>query len=69
MPVILHPESYDAWLGGDSKVVDLRNLLLPYPASEMKSHPVSNDVNQPKVDHPHLVRRVEEILGENLSLF
>ena len=69
MPVILHPESCDAWLSGDSKVVEMKSLLLPYPALKMKSHPVGSDVNQPKVDGSHLVRRVEESLGENLKLF
>lgn len=69
MPVILHPEFYDAWLNGKAKLVEIKTLLLPYPASETKSHPVGNDVNQPKVDHPHLVRPVAEKLGINLSLF
>ncbi len=69
MPVILHPESYEAWLTGNAKREDLRSLLLPYPASEMKSHPVSSDVNEPKTDHPDLVNRVDESIGENLSLF
>ncbi len=69
MPVILPPESYDAWLNRDSKLGDIRNLLLPYPASKMKSHPVSSDVNQPKVDEPHLVTLVDETLGRNLNLF
>jgi hypothetical protein len=47
----------------------MRNLLLPYPASEMKGHPVGSDVNQPKIDEPHLVTLVDETMGRNLSLF
>lgn len=35
----------------------------------MKSHPVGRDVNQPKIDHSHLVTRVDETLDLNLSLF
>ncbi|HKZ79159.1 MAG TPA: hypothetical protein VJ124_12715 [Pyrinomonadaceae bacterium] len=58
-----------AWLNGDTKVVEMRNLLLPYPPSEMKSHPVSSDVNQPKIDDPHLVASIDENVGLNLSLF
>ena len=69
MPVILHPESYDAWLGGDAKPLEAKRLLLPYPASEMISHAVGSDVKKPAIDHPNLVKRVEESAGENLSLF
>ena len=69
MPCILAPEFYDDWLSGDSKVDDMRNLLVPYPPSEMKRHPVGSDVNQAKVDHPSLVTLVEATLGENLTLF
>jgi putative SOS response-associated peptidase YedK len=69
MPVILHPESYDAWLCGDAEPLGLKRLLLPYPVSEMISHPVGSDVNKPAIDNPNLVKRVEESAGENLSLF
>src|SRR6266542_2478639 len=69
MQSILNPESYDEWLSGDAKIEDMRNLLVSYPASEMKSHPVGSDVNQARVDDPHLVTRVEATLGENLTLF
>lgn len=69
MPVILPPKSYEAWLSVDAKPGQMRNLLVPYPASEMKSHPVGSDVNQPKVDEPHLVNLIDETLGRNLSLF
>ena len=69
MPVILYPKSYEAWLSGDAKLLGLKELLLPYPASEMSSHPVGSDVNKPEIDRPNLVERVEESTGENLSLF
>ena len=69
MPVILHPESYDAWLCGDAEPLGLKRLLLPYPVSEMISHPVGSDVNKPAIGNPNLVKRVEESAGENLSLF
>jgi len=69
MPVILHPETYEAWLSGAAKTVECKKLLLPYPASEMISHPVGSDVNRPAIDNPNLVERVEEDAGENLSLF
>lgn len=69
MPVILPPESHDRWLSDDSKPVTLRNLLAPYPASEMMSHPVSYDVNHPKIDDEYLTRPVEPNIGVSLSLF
>ena len=56
MPVILKAESYDEWL--DAKVKDtdkLQKFLVPYPANEMKSHPVSKSVNVPDVDSAELI--------------
>jgi putative SOS response-associated peptidase YedK len=38
MPVILHSQSYDTWLNGDSEPAKLTNLLTSFPASEMMSH-------------------------------
>jgi putative SOS response-associated peptidase YedK len=69
MPVILHPESHDMWLNDDSRPVELKNMLAPFPASEMTSHAVSYDVNHPKIDDAYLVRRVEPNLGITPSLF
>jgi putative SOS response-associated peptidase YedK len=41
MPVILHPDDYELWLDEDVRKQDLRKeLLLPYPASEMTGSPV-----------------------------
>lgn len=60
MPVILHSDNYDLWLGvgdedgdengggGDPRRQGERlGLLRPYPAKRMKSHPVSLLVNNP----------------------
>jgi len=67
MPVILRADAHDMWLKDEPKSV--RNLLTPFPASEMTSHAVSYDVNHPKMDDEHLVRRVEPNLGVTLNLF
>ena len=67
MPVILPHETYDTWLGGELETV--RDLLTPFPASEMTSHAVSYDVNHPKIDESYLVTPVEPNLGVTLSLF
>ncbi len=69
MPVILHFQSYDTWLNGDSESAKLRNLLTPLPASEMTSHAVGYDVNHPKNDNEYLLRPVEPNLGVTPSLF
>ena len=49
MPVILPPESYDAWLMPDGGGTD---LLRPYPSADMELHPVSLTVNNPRNDTP-----------------
>jgi putative SOS response-associated peptidase YedK len=69
MPVILPPELYDFWLNEDSREPELKEILMPFPASEMISHAVSYDVNDVKNEGEHLVRRVEPNIGVNLKLF
>jgi putative SOS response-associated peptidase YedK len=59
MPVILRPESYEAWLSNGEPEA-LENLLVPFPASEMKSFPVSLAVNRPQVDDAFLVEPIDE---------
>jgi putative SOS response-associated peptidase YedK len=48
MPVILHSDDYELWLNEDMlKRELLKDLLRPYPSSEMISHPVSTAINSP----------------------
>ena len=59
MPVILHPETYGLWLDTDMRIVDsLKELLSPYPASEMTAYPVSAQVNSPKNQGEDLITKV-----------
>lgn len=59
MPVILHPSDYDLWLEEDVRKQKLRKeLLRPYPAEEMSSHPVSTLVNSPSQQGAELLRPV-----------
>ena len=51
MPLIIAPESYDAWLGGG----DAKSLLRPYAAERMQAHPVSTRVNRPENDDAALI--------------
>jgi putative SOS response-associated peptidase YedK len=69
MPVLLDQESQDTWLNAEAKIEAVRELLLPFPASKMKSHAASYDVNHPKIDDERLVRPVEANLGTTPSLF
>jgi putative SOS response-associated peptidase YedK len=58
MPVILHPEDYELWLGGDARELDLvKEVLRPYPAEEMIGYPVSTSVNSPRNQGAGLVER------------
>ena len=69
MPAILGRESHDAWLNPKTKRVDLLSMLVPFPASEMKMHPVSSGVNSPDNDRPDLLFPVDTEVGQTLSLF
>lgn len=59
MPVILHHSDYDLWLDEDMRKRDLlKELLQPYPASEMISHPVSTSINSPRSQGAGLIERM-----------
>lgn len=59
MPVILHPETYDEWLGDDPRAVEaLKELLRPYPASEMVAYPISTRVNSPQNQGEDLIKQL-----------
>ena len=53
MPVILTEDAHRLWLDAKTENSDL--LLLPYPANEMESFPVSTVVNSPKNESPDCV--------------
>jgi len=64
MPAILHEADYEAWLNPrDRSQAELEALLAPYPAEEMRAHPVSPRVNNAKNDGPELNRELEEPRG------
>ena len=69
MPVIIGSESYDQWLHEDVRTEHLKDLLAPFPASEMISHAVGYAVNDAKVDNDTLLREVEPNIGVTLKLF
>lgn len=58
MPVILHPDDYELWLDTDLRKLDLaKELLRPFPASEMIAYPVSPSINSPLNQGAQLVER------------
>lgn len=60
MPVILHPDAYDEWLGDDVRGVEaLKELLHPYPSSEMVAYPVSTRVNSPQTQGEDFIRQLK----------
>ncbi|SRR6266436_687966 len=69
MPVILPEESYRLWLDPRSRLDELAQILVPFPAHAMKSHPVGSDVNYPKIDNNKLITRVDVERGTTRSLF
>ncbi|QEL13853.1 SOS response-associated peptidase [Limnoglobus roseus] len=46
MPVIVRPENFTEWLAAETSEKRLRELLKPYPASEMEAFPVSGHVSK-----------------------
>ena len=59
MPVILNPDDYEVWLDVDERKVELvKELLQPYPAEEMRSHRVSEEVNHIRNQGDGLIKEV-----------
>lgn len=58
MPVILHPDQYEAWLDQKTPAESLQQLLVPYPAAEMAAYRVGAIVNSPKNDTPECIKPV-----------
>ncbi len=60
MPVILHPEEYALWLGGDERQRGLLvELMQPYPAEAMVGYPISPLVNSPRNKGAELTAEVQ----------
>ncbi len=59
MPVILHPDDYTLWLDAETREQGLlKDLLRPFPSSEMSSYPVSHLINSPQQQGRSLVTQV-----------
>jgi putative SOS response-associated peptidase YedK len=69
MPVILPPETYRIWLDPRTDVASLKELLVPFPATMMSSHPVSTAVNSAQNEGAQLIVREDFEIGTTPSLF
>jgi putative SOS response-associated peptidase YedK len=55
MPVILPPETHDAWLSGESG----KEILRSFPANEMTARPISKRINKPENNDPSVLEAGE----------
>ena len=58
MPVIIAPESYDAWLDPRTPAPALRDLMQPCPSEWLEAFPVSLRVNNPKADDARVLEPI-----------
>lgn len=58
MPVTLRPEDEELWISRNTSRDDLRRLLEPYPALEMKATIVGTSVNSVKNDTPECIQPI-----------
>ena len=58
IPVILHPDAYDAWLDTETPLADLRALMVPY-SGEMATWRVDPRVSCWKVERAELVKPLD----------
>jgi putative SOS response-associated peptidase YedK len=65
MPVILHPEDYDRWLGSDP---DPSDLMAPFPAEMMTMWPIGKGVGSPKNNTPDILDPVDADEGPEPTL-
>ena len=62
MPVILPPETWDAWLGAEpAEAADLLELLVPSPAEELLAWPVDNRVGRVAENDAGLIRKRRDV--------
>lgn len=70
MPVLLNARDVPRWV--DPTITEpqrLEDLLAPYPADEMASHPVSRRVSDPEAEGPSLIAPDASALERQRSIF
>ena len=62
MPVVLPEDAYSLWLQTEQvDTTELKSLLNPYTAAEMKAYPVSTQVNNPANEAPACVQPYNQV--------
>jgi putative SOS response-associated peptidase YedK len=62
MPVVLPEDAYSLWLQTEQvDTAELKSLLTPYTAAEMKAYPVSTQVNNPVNEAPACVQPYNQV--------
>ena len=59
MPVMLSPDSFDAWLDPDADAETAKGLLAPYPEGALTAYPISRRVNAVKNDDPSILEPLD----------
>lgn len=59
MPAILDPAGAERWLSSIESAEDLREVLRPYPAEQMKAYPVTPDVGSVRNESERMIRPYE----------
>lgn len=68
MPVVIQPEAFDIWLDCNRvKAETAAALLVPAPRGFFTFHEVSNTVNRPAADGPHLIVPVGDAAVMNVA--
>jgi putative SOS response-associated peptidase YedK len=60
MPVILAPETYEAWLNPATPGAEAQALLRPAPSEWFTAYRVSPKINSPANDDPALIAPLDE---------
>ncbi len=60
MPVIIKPEHYSSWLDSSTTTADVRDLVAPYAADEMRTWEIGLLVNDPKTDDARILSPVSD---------
>ena len=59
MPVMIRPDDYRAWLDQSTTTGDVRDLVSPFSANEMRTWEISLLVNDPKTDDARVIAPVD----------
>ena len=59
MPVMIQPDDYEGWLSPSTGMEEVRRLVSPYSANEMRTWEISLLVNDPKTDDARVIAPVD----------